>query len=224
MSQRTDGIITVLGHNPTQRRTGIGVTSSSPAPPTQAVRRCAALGGGTGCSAVGRRKKKPDTQKHTDTHTNAVVSTLSRISDPVASLASARPLERPNAADHTSEPLLCKVLRAPNRWANKFSPSSHHVRVDSNSGGFRHLSSFSVLPWTTQKRHMPSPSLTFAPAPEQNGAPIRVPLENGVGALAAVRAQCKLLVISGDPPGDNCNHQDAPRKEQKLAFGMYWQS
>ena len=36
------------------------------------------------------------------------------------------------------------------------------------------------------------------------------------GALATVRAQCKLLVWVWDPPGDNFNHQQAARKEQKL--------
>ena len=37
------------------------------------------------------------------------------------------------------------------------------------------------------------------------------------GALAAVRT----LGVSGDPPGDNCNHQEASRKEQKLPRGLW---
>ena len=36
------------------------------------------------------------------------------------------------------------------------------------------------------------------------------------GALATVRAVQKLSV-SGAPPGDNCNHQEAPGKEQETA-------
>ena len=40
------------------------------------------------------------------------------------------------------------------------------------------------------------------------------------GALAAVRTRCKFWVF-GDPPGDNCNHQEASRKEQKLPRSLW---
>ena len=67
----------------------------------------------------------------------------------------------------------------------------------------------------------PHASITNAPASQTVTCQGLLTLPSTTALLPRCACGCNFLGISGDPPGDNCNHQKASRTEQKLPRSLW---